>query len=221
MNKSLILRVGIFVAFFYALTFTFSQVLDVTLSDVRMIVSSFGIFAPIFYTFILLMGLTIPFNPVSDFLVVNVAALLFPPYISIIFTFIAHCTALTINYHVGKKFGKRIIENIASQKNATYIDKFLKRLTIRNLFMLRFFLPTSNVVGVEILSYISGYERLPFKKFFVASIVPWTVLNVIYFISTSYVREKSLSLYFLPAVIIIGLPLGIYFIARDIRRRRA
>ncbi len=215
MNKLLTFRIGVAIVAFYSFVFLFSQVFQVSLDDVKVVVESFGIFAPIVYSLVLLLGLTIPFNPVSDFLIVNVAALLFTPFVSIVFTFIAHAIALTINYNLGKKYGSRVIDKIGTEKQ-TALEKYIKKLSVRNLFLLRFFLPTSNVVGVEILSYISGYRGMPFKKFFIVSIIPWSILNVIYFTATSFVRDKSLSLYFIPAIIIIGLPLVLYFVFKNL-----
>lgn len=219
MKKLLIFRVLIFVFLFYSFVFAFSSFFDITIEDVRSVITSFGLLAPIVYTVILIFGLTIPFNPISDFLVVNVAALIFHPIVSIVFTFIAHSIALIVNYNVGKRYGKGVVNKVFDKRNSLYIEKFVRKLTLRKLFILRFFLPTSNVVGVEILSYLSGYDGLPFKKFFLASIIPWTILNIAYFTATYFLREKSLSLYFLPAVIMIGLPLALYIIYRKLSSR--
>lgn len=213
-SKKLFVRLAIIVITFYLLVFIFSRIFNIGLTQVQEFVNSFGIFGPIVYSCVLLLGLTVPFNPVSDFLVVNVAAILFPPHVSIIFTFITHSLALTINYHLGKKYGGVIIRKIITQKNTPYVEKLLKKLTYRNIFILRLFLPTSNIVGVEVISYASGHEKIPFTKFFLVSIIPWTFLSVLYFTSTYFLRERSLSLYFLPAIIIILLPLLILFILR-------
>jgi len=173
-------------------------------------VSSFGIYAPVIYSVILLLSLIIPFNPISEFLLINVAVIIFPPQIAIFFTFITHSLALCINYYIGKIFGKRILNIIVEEKNFRYVEEYLKKLTIRNLFIIRFFLPISSIVGADIVSYIAGYERLPFVKYFIVSIIPWTIMNIVFFTTTSYLSEKSIFLYFIPAVVIVGIPILIF-----------
>lgn len=211
-DKKIFVRLAVIILTFYITVFTISRIFNIGLPQVREFVASFGIFGPIVYSFALLMGLTIPFNPISDFLIVNVAAILFPPHISIVFTFMTHCLVLIINYLLGKKYGGLVLEKIGSKKNLPFIEKNLKKLTLRNIFILRFFLPTSNIVGVEAISLLSGHEKLPFLKFFLVSIIPWTILNVIYFMSTYYLRERAFSLYFLPAIVMVFLPIIVLLI---------
>ncbi len=217
-NKGLLLKLGFIIVCFYTLTFVVGSIFHITLSDVKNTVASFGFFGPAVYSIVLLLGLTIPFNPVSDFLVVNVAALLFSPIISILFTFISHSFALTINYHVGKKYAGPFIKRLGRDNKS--VEKLLKRLNVTNLFFLRFFLPTSNVVGVEVLSYIAGHDGIPFWKFFAVSIIPWTALNILYFSSTYYFREKAMYFYFLPAILLIALPMLLFLILKKSGRIR-
>jgi uncharacterized membrane protein YdjX (TVP38/TMEM64 family) len=210
MNRNLFIRIALFIIFFYSITFVLSHILQINISDIQQMVSSFGIYAPVIYSVILLLSLIIPFNPISEFLLINVVVLIFPPQIAILFTFIAHSLALCINYYIGKKFGKRILNIIVEEKNFQYVERYLRKLTIRNLFIIRFFLPISSIVGADIVSYIAGYERLPFIKYFIVSIVPWTIMNILYFTTTSYLSEKSIFLYFIPAVVIVGIPILLF-----------
>ena len=210
MNRNLFIRIALFIIFFYSITFILSHMLQIGISDIQQMVSSFGIYAPIIYSVILLFSLIIPFNPISEFLLINVAVLIFSPQIAILFTFIAHSLALCINYYIGRKFGKRILNAIVEEKNFQYVEKYLRKLTIRNLFIIRFFLPISSIVGADVISYIAGFERLPFVKYFIVSIVPWTIMSIAYFISTSYLSEKSVFLYFIPALVIIGIPILLF-----------
>jgi len=219
MNRNLFTRLACFLIFFYSITFVLSQILQISINDIQQTVSSFGIYAPVIYSVILLLSLIIPFNPISDFLIINVAVLIFPPQIAIFFTFLTHSLALCINYHIGRRFGKKILNIIVEEKNFQYVEKYLKKLTIRNLFFIRFFLPISSIAGADIVSYIAGYERLPFVKYFIVSIIPWTTMNIVYFTTTSYLSEKSIFLYFLPAVVIVGIPIliliGFRYLKRD------
>ena len=212
MNKKRFLRIGIFLFLFYLSAFVISQRLDLSIQQIQDFVLSFGVLAPITYSIILFLGLSIPFNPISDFLVINLGAILFPPFIAIVFTFIAHSAAITVNYFVGYKYGKRILDKVITPENSKYLEKYFNKLTIKNLFIIRFFVPISSMFGVDILSYISGMQKLPFLKYFIVSIVPWTILTILYFTATAYLIDKSIFLYFLPAIIIVMVPIIFFYI---------
>jgi len=107
---------------------------------------------------------------------------------------------------------------IIEEKNFQYVEKYLKKLTIKNLFFIRFFLPISSIAGADIVSYIAGHERLPFVKYFIVSIIPWTIMNIAFFTATSYLSEKSILFYFLPAVVIIGIPVLIFIGFRYLKK---
>jgi len=119
---------------------------------------------------------------------------------------------------MGRRFGKKIINIVVGEKNFQNVEKYLKKLTIINLFFIRFFLPISSIAGADIVSYIAGHERLPFLKYFIVSIIPWTIMNIAYFTTTSYLSEKSILFYFLPAVVIVGIPILIFIGFKYLRK---
>jgi len=220
MNLKVFLRLGIFVFIFYFLTLIFSHFLNIGIEEVQIFVSSFGILAPLIYSLILFLGLVVPFNPISDFIVINMGVILFSPLVAIFFTFIAHSLAISLNYFIGLRYGKRFINIIVKKENAPYLDKYFKKLTIRNLFIIRFFIPISSFFGFDVISYISGIQKLPFDKYFVVSIVPWTFMSILYFSTTSYFLKKSIFLYFLPVIFLVGVPFIIYFIYRISEKKK-
>ena len=113
---------------------------------------------------------------------------------------------------MGYKYGKRILDKVITPENSKYLEKYFNKLTIKNLFIIRFFVPISSMFGVDILSYISGMQKLPFLKYFIVSIVPWTILTILYFTATAYLIDKSIFLYFLPAIIIVMVPIIFFYI---------
>jgi uncharacterized membrane protein YdjX (TVP38/TMEM64 family) len=215
MRKKILIKLGAFMLLFYLLSFVLTRYFNIGLDQIHEFVLSFGLLAPLVYSVILFLGLTVPLNPLSDFLVINLGVIAFSPYVAIIFTFFAHCAALTVNYFVGKKYGMRILEKIINEDNAVYLDKYMKELTIKRLFLIRFFVPIATVFGGDILSYVSGIQKLPFLKFFLVSIIPWTILNTVYFTTSSYLLNVSIFLYFIPVIFIVGIPiLAIYLIRK-------
>lgn len=195
MNKGFLLKLAALCILITLIMVCVGKGIGINAYEIKQTVNSFGLYAPLAYSIILIAGLTIPFNPISDFLVVNIAALLFPPHISIIFTFIAHICALTINYHVAKKYGIRIVGKLTEKEKTQTIIKLSKKLTTKKLFFIRFILPTSNLIGSDILSYLAGIQKMHFKRFFILSIIPWTILSFIYFNSTSLLIRKYVHLF--------------------------
>ena len=216
--KKLLIRIVAFVVIFYSFTFFINRVLGIGLDEIQEFVASFGILAPLAYSIVLFLGLSVPFNPISDFLTINIGVVAFSPIVAIIFTFLAHSMALTVNYHVGKRYGKRVMNRFLDKKSSDYIQKYLDKLTIRNLFLIRFIVPISSMFGIDIISYVSGIQRLPFIKYYLASIVPWTILTSIYFTTSSYLLTTSIYLYFLPAILIAGIPIIILLVNNKIKR---
>lgn len=196
---------------FLAIGLSLKIIFNVSLADIRGWVLQFGPLAPVAYSVLLFLGLAVPFNPISDFLVVNLAALLFPPSTAVVATFCAHVAALVTNYFVGRRFGMLLLEKYLRPKELIVAKKFMLYLRPRLIFALRFIVPLTSV-GVDAVSYIAGSERLKFWKFFLVSIIPWTTINVIYFYSTSYFRQHSIGFFFLPALVLVSVPLIIFSI---------
>ncbi len=216
MRKKILVRVIFLSSFALMLTVILRKIFSVDFVQVQAAVASFGIYAPVVYGFIFFLGLTVPFNPISDFLVVNAAVLLFPAYESVIATFISHCFVLVTNYWMARKYGDVILRHLAVRKEADYIEKLIKKLTPGGIFALRFVLPTAHAVGMDLVSYAAGIEKISFGKFFIASIIPWTILNVVYFYSSSYLKQQAFILYALPSVLLIAVPTIVLFLKRRI-----
>lgn len=199
---------------FYLISFILSRVLNIGIDEIQLLVQSAGIFTPIVFSILIFLGLTVPLNPISDFFLINIGVILFPPYVAIICTFIAHSLAVTVNYLVGRKYGQKVLDKVVTEESSKYLDKYLKKLTIKKLFIIRFIVPLATIFGADIVSYVSGMRRLPFLKYFLVSIIPWTILNVIYYTFSSYLINVSIFLYFIPVILIVTIPLGLIFISR-------
>lgn len=181
------------------------QNVDLSLDRLQEIVDSAGILAPLAYALILFLGLSVPFNPVSDLATVNVAALLFEPEVSIAATFLAHTTSLAVNYWVARHLGDRTLRLLSGERAAAFVERFGDRMTYGSVFSLRFALPLTGI-GIDIVTYLAALGRLGFIRFYIVSIIPWTIVSVIYFYSTNYLREQSFILFFVPAVILLVAP---------------
>ena len=178
---------------------------ELTFDQIESIVNSVNVFAPLVYALVLFCGLVIPFNPISDLITVNVAAFLFKPEISILATFLAHTGSLVVNYIVARIFGEKIIRLLARKEVSTFFDKYGDRITPKSIFYLRFLLPIT-AIGIDVVTYLAAMNRIRFSTFYFVSIIPWTLISIIYFYSTNFLKNQSIMLFFIPAVLLILIP---------------
>ena len=146
---------------------------------------------------------------------VNVAALVLQPEVSVLATFVAQSLALAVNYAVGRRFGLPLLGRLPPGRGRAAFERLGRSFSYRTIFALRFALPLT-AVGIDFVSYAAGWRRLRFVPFWIVSIVPWTILSVIYFYSTAYLRERSFVLFFVPAIVLLVGPSVVLFV----RRRR-
>jgi uncharacterized membrane protein YdjX (TVP38/TMEM64 family) len=181
------------------------QTIDFSFADFEETVDSAGIFGPLIYVFVLFLGLSVPFNPISDLATANVAALVFAPEVSIGATVLAQSAALVVNYWVARHLGDRTLRLLSGERAAAFVERFGDHMTYRSVFTLRFALPLTGI-GIDVVTYLAALGRLGFFRFYIVSIIPWALIDIIYFYSTSYLREQSFFLFFLPAAVLLVAP---------------
>ena len=192
----------------------------VSVQDIEDAVAEAGVFGPIVYTILLSLGLSVPFNPVSDAAIISVAALVFSPEVSIAATFVAHSASLIVNFMVAKRYGHVGIRLITGRGEIGIVNRLSDRMSYRTVFLTRFMLPLT-AIGIDVVSYLAGMRGLRLVPFYVASIIPWTIISVVYFYSASYLKDGSLVLFFVPAVTLFFGPPALLFLWRRIRGGRA
>ena len=189
----------------------------VTVQDIEDAVAAAGVYGPIAYAAVLFLGLTVPFNPVSDVATVNVAALVFEPEVSIAATFAAHTAALTVNYYVARHYGNVGLRLITGRGEIDVVTRLSERMGYRTVLFTRFMLPLT-AIGIDVVSYLAGMRRMRFVPFYIVSVVPWTLFSVVYFVSTAYLKDRSLVLFFAPAALLILGPPALVVLWRRFRR---
>lgn len=216
MSRSALLRVGAFALLLAALFIALHWFVDIDREDLEARIDRAGVWGPVAYAVILALGLMIPFNPVSDLLTITVAALVLDPFEAIVATFAAHFVAVTVSYVVARRFGAGILDRVAEQPRLGFLQRLRESIDLRTVFVLRLALPLT-AIGVDFVSYLAGMKRLNFAGYLVASLVPWTLMSVVYFTSAGALRDVSPVLVFVPAVAIIA---GTSVLVLVLRRRR-
>jgi len=163
-----------------------------------------GWWAPVAYAGILFLGLSVPFNPVSDLLTITVAAILLDPVEAILATFVAQASSITVNYLIAARYGGGVLERLEHEPKLSFVGRLRENIDLRSVFVLRLALPLT-AIGVDFVSYLAGMKRLSFPGYFLVSIAPWTAMSVVYFTTAGILREASPFLVFVPAGIIIAV----------------
>lgn len=213
MGKKLILNLVLLYIALFSLGYLLQKTFNFTLQDLESAVSSFGIFAPFVYTVLLTLGLSVPMNPLPDYLLVNLAALSFSPQLAIVSTFFAHSAALAINYYVARTFARGILKALANAVEFKNIEGLTKKIKIQMVFGMRFILPLT-ATGIDVVSYAAGFAKLPFYKFYVASIIPWSLISIIFFTATNAVKEQSMALFFIPGMVLLIASFSIFYLLK-------
>lgn len=209
MSRATLLKLGLIFLISVSISFSLQRFFHIGLAEIKTFVLAAEIWAPLVYGLVLFLGLTVPFNPISDSITVSIAALVFPPPIAILMTFIAHSLSLLANYTVGRAWGDDLLRKILSKEEVTRIEKLGPKINPLWVFSFRFLLPL-NAVGFDFISYAAGISHMDFRRFFLASIVPWTVLSIVFFSSAGLLRDINPSLIFLPILVLVLVP-ALYF----------
>lgn len=198
------LRLGTAASAIVTIWIVLNVFIEVDRDELETAIDRAGFWAPVAYAAILFLGLTIPFNPVSDLLTITVAAIVLDPVEAILATFVAQACSITVNYVIAARYGGGALELLEAQPRLGFLARLRDNIDLRTVFVLRLALPLT-AIGVDFVSYLSGMKRLSFAGYFVVSLAPWTVMSVVYFTTAGILREASPFLVFVPAAIIIAV----------------
>ena len=159
MSRSTLLRLGGFVLLLGALLLALHFLVDISREDLEEGIDRAGIWGPLTYAVILALGLTVPFNPVSDLLTVTVAALVLDPTEAILATFAAQFVAVSVSYILARRFGAGILDRVTGESRLAFLERLRQRIDLKTVFVLRMALPLT-AIGVDVVSYLPGMKRL-------------------------------------------------------------
>lgn len=216
MPKRIFLKYLFISLIFLLLNLLIERTFNLDLNLLKQQILSFGILSPLIYSFLIYLALTIPFIPLSEYLLLILASLTFPPHIAIIATLTANGFALSTNYYFAKYFGWPILQKVSQKNELEQLQKLTQKITIKTIFTLRW-IPSLTALGIDIVSYAAALANIPFLKFFIASIIPWASLVTLFFYSTYVLKDINIALYLIPIITLATLPLFIiYFIRKKI-----
>lgn len=212
-KKKFLLRLVFGILILTAISFTIEKAFGIGIDEVRNWLFSFGPLAPVIYGLLIYTCLVIPFNPISEYALVILASYIFPPHISILSSFIADIFVLITNYYLAKIIGRKILIKLLNQKDYDQTISLAKKINLPLIFSLRF-IPSTTAVGIEVVSYAAALANIPFLKFFIWSIIPWTILSITFFTSSKFLQGYHPLLVFLPVLLLALVPILVVYLQR-------
>ena len=163
--------------FLSALLFLFVLYFSLSYSsqEISDFISKVGIFAPLLYIIIQIVGQT--FAPLSTSALFIAGFIMFGK-VSIIYLIIVWLCSSVINFYIARKYGKSFLSKLIGEEWITQIEKISKKLESRNLFLLRI----SSFYINDFASYAFGLTDISFPRyifFTLFSIVPWAIIMYI------------------------------------------
>lgn len=177
MRKTFFLYYLVYVSFIIVFAFGLNIDSDskALIDRLKTIISQYGILSPIVYILIVCLAILIPPIPDSPFILAGGISLAFP--VAVISASIAFAISATVNFYIGRYFSEKLLRLITTENDRAQINSFSKYINTRSVFIFRL-LPG---ISFGLISYASGFSKLVYKKYLVATMVPTVIYTLIVF----------------------------------------
>lgn len=146
-----------------------------TSKEISEYVLKFGIFAPLLYISIQILGQI--FAPLSTSALFVAGFLMFEKE-AIYYSIITWVVSSVINFYLSRTYGKKIIAKLIGQEAVDRIENIADRIDNNTFFVLRVCTFYIN----DFTSYAYGLTKISFKRFFISTIVsmiPWAIITAL------------------------------------------
>jgi uncharacterized membrane protein YdjX (TVP38/TMEM64 family) len=143
--------------------------------EISLFISNAGIFAPITYILIQILGQI--FAPLSTS-ALFVAGFLMFGRLAIVYCIITWLISSFINFYLARNYGRKVLKLFIGKKGIKDIEDIANRIDTKQFFLLRF---TSFYIN-DFASYAFGLTNISFLKYYIATIVsmiPWSIIMVL------------------------------------------
>lgn len=206
MSKTFVIYYLSYLAFIILFAFVFSSNPNsqTLISDLKTTISSYGVFSPIVYIFLVCLAILIPPLPDTPFILVGGLTLAFP--VAVISALIAFTISASVNFYVGRYFSEKIMKLVTTKNDRLQINSFSKYINTRSVFIFRI-LPG---ISFGLVSYAAGFAELSYKKYLTATMIPTFlyVVLIFYFIDEITSNQAVFPIFSLFSILVlIILPL--------------
>ncbi|WP_280770825.1 TVP38/TMEM64 family protein [Salipaludibacillus daqingensis] len=151
------------------------------ISEVRDYLMTFGMWAPIISTFMMILSVLIA--PIPAFLPTFANGLLFGTFFGFILSWTSALIGATIAFYIAKNLGRPFVEKFVSVRALNWTDRFISRFGLQSIITARI-VP---VVSYGIVSYTAGLTSLRFRTYIIGSAIGQTPATILY----SYLGENA------------------------------
>lgn len=147
-------------------------VLD-SLEHLQTFISSLGAWGPA--AFMLVTAALVVFPVIPGGLTAVAGPVLFGPVEGIVFTYIAVCAGLTLNFVIGRHIGLGLIERLLAPRTVTKVLGWTEHRNFTRAFATAITLP---IAPDDVLCYIAGTTRMRMRTFMLIILLgkPWSLM---------------------------------------------
>lgn len=152
--------------------------MSIEVEKIRVFVNYFGVLAPVVY--IMTYTATIVFSPLAGLPFIFAGLILFGLKRMLIYYPIALLLGASINFYIGRKFGRPLIRKIVGKKGIEKIDEFAEITGWQALLIIRLFVSSF----FDYISYAIGLTSIKFRTYFLITLfasVPMSLLSLYIF----------------------------------------
>lgn len=160
MRKSIWLILTFLPIFLLAIGYIFPSSFFGSQEAIRQFVEGFGAFTPV--AFILLQVLQVIITPFSHYVVSIAGGFIFGTWQGFIYNWVGRVIGTAIAFYLGRRFGRKLIAHIVSEKTIKKYDKLFERGKM--LLFLAYFLP---LFPDDELSYLAGMSSMKPSQFLI------------------------------------------------------
>jgi len=162
-----------------------------TAQDITQFISKAGIFAPILYILIQIVGQI--FAPLSTSALFVAGFLLFGKN-AIFYSVLTWLISSITNFYLSRRYGKRVLKRFIGEEGIVRIEEIAKRIDTKRFLLLRF----STFYINDFASYAFGLTNISFIKYYIAtviSMIPWSIVMLLVMRNGEHILLTTLKIF--------------------------
>lgn len=182
-------------------------------AELRVFVHSFGALAPIVFIIIVALKPILFFIPSLGLTVI--AGTMFGPLYGTIYVSIGAAGSTAVAFYFARIVGRRGVERVISgSKKLLNFDNSMEQNGFKTIFFMRLF-----NIPWDLVSYSAGLSKMPFRDFYLSSMILIVPICFIYTYFGSTVEEPLSSGFIISLAVLIGLG-SMPFIIKMLKKQR-
>ena len=179
------------------------------INDTVNFLKSFGVWALLIFFIIAILEVVLA--PIPSFVLFSAGGLLFGGFTGGLVALVGNTIGSLIAFFIAKRYGRELFKQAINRKQRERFDKYSVKYGGYALFILRL----NPFTSTDVLSYLSGITKMPFKHFFLATFFGLLPLSFAQsYLGSDFIGDSNLffAIFLLVTVLYISIFLyGIYY----------